>query len=452
MASNENTRALGGGGANLRLSRLRVLAVAYACDPYQGSEYGVGWGWVNAIARKHDITVITADFNSQKIERYYSDRCASTARLRFIYVKSRPWHYCPHGLWPKIEGSLAKPLMNLAYQNWLGYAFAVAQKEVSEDQYDLIHLITYVGWRFPGKFYELEIPFVWGPIGGLINTPFRLFPALGIKGALYYGGRNLINALQIRLLPGPKRALQRASAVIAATSEIRQSLMQHFGAPSHVICEVGVPGIGPSGISVRNMSEPLRICWSGLHLPGKALQLLLYAAARLPGTLVYSLEILGEGPSNRRWRRLAKHLGIEKHCHWYGTLPRERALEVMKDCHVLVITSLKDLTSTVAVEAVALGVPIVCLDHCGFGDLMNGNCGIKIPALSLQKIISDLADALCALYADEELRSRLARGAVLRAQEYTWEKKIIELEQCYLQATNIGQRYSDTTPKSDGKQ
>ena len=170
----------------------------------------------------HDVTVITADFNAADIEGYSEKQLSINHHLRFIYVKNRAWHYRPRGLWVGIENSVAKPLMNLAYQDWLRYAFSVARSAIGQNTYDLVHLITYVGWRFPGKFYQLGIPFVWGPIGGLVNTPYRLFPALGVKGAIYYAGRNLINTLQIHLLRGPRRAFHYAhGAIISATTEIQ---------------------------------------------------------------------------------------------------------------------------------------------------------------------------------------------------------------------------------------
>lgn len=422
------------------MKRLRVLAVAYACSPDRGSESGVGWGWVKAISESHDVTVITADFNAPDIERYLSDRGAERFNLRFIYVKNRPWHYRPQGLWLTIENSIAKPAMNFAYQAWLHSAFQIALRETRKDRYDLVHLITYVGWRFPGKFYQLGIPFVWGPIGGLMNMPRQLFPALGFKGAIYYIGRNLINTLQIRLLRGPRKALRQShGALIAATLDIRAALLRHFGASSEVICEVGLPELIPGKTCRRMNDEPLRICWSGLHIPRKALPLLLRALDRLPRDLPYRLEILGDGPSSPAWRRLARRLNVSPNCHWYGQLPRDRALEMMKACHVFVITSLDELTSTVAVEAIALGLPIVCVDHCGFADLVTSRCGIKIPPVSVQKIVVGLADALVHLY-NEDLRSELAQGAVVRSREYSWQSKMTALNAVYRTAIGISER------------
>ncbi len=413
--------------------RLKVLAIAYACNPAKGSESGVGWGWVNAIAVNHEVTVITADYNSGDIDRYLEDHeCLRPKNPNFLYVKNLPWHYRPHGIWPRIEGSLAKPLMNIAYYDWLRCAFQTAKRELGQNQYDLVHLITYVGWRFPGRFYKLGIPFVWGPIGGMKNTPWRLLPILGPAGAIYYGLRNLINALQLRIMKGPRRALRAANeGVIAATSEIQDELWTRFRAKSHVICEVGPPPFGAVSLRQRRWDEPLRICWSGLHLPGKALHLLLQAAAQLPSEMNYNLEILGNGPRNQVWQSLARRLRIADRCHWYGWISRDHSLEVMSESHVFAITSLKDLTSTVAVEAISLGLPVVGLDHCGFADLVTKACGIKVHPGTSGQIISDFADALIALYRDEPLRQRLAQGAIERSLDYSWQNKMTALDNVY---------------------
>jgi glycosyltransferase involved in cell wall biosynthesis len=414
------------------MKRLKILAVAYACNPTRGSEFGVGWGWVNAIAERHDITVITADFNSIDIERHRSGHEPRTPmNPRFCYLTNRPWHYRPNGFWRRIEGSLAKPLMNLAYQDWLGYAFAEAEQEIRDHHYDLLHLITYVGWRFPGSFYKLDIPFVWGPIGGMKNTPWRLLPLLGLRGACYYGARNIINSLQLSLMQGPRRALRAAhNGIIAATSEIQKELWSRFTAESQVICEVGPPDLNRATPTMRAMEEPMRICWSGTHLPGKALHLLLRAAALLRDN-DYRLEILGDGPCNRAWRALAAQLKISDCCRWHGWLSREKSLSVMRKSHVFAITSLKDLTSNVAVEAISLGLPVVCLDHCGFADLVTDNCGIKVPVESEGQIISDLANALRNLYENEAMRRRMANGALQRCKHYSWSSKMSSLDRVY---------------------
>jgi glycosyltransferase involved in cell wall biosynthesis len=271
-----------------------------------------------------------------------------------------------------------------------------------------------------------------------MNTPWRLMPALGLKGAIYYTGRNIVNSLQIACLPGPRKALRKAGgAVIAATSEIQRALSAHFGSTSRVICEVGAPDVAAPEPRQRVSGEPLRICWSGPHVPGKALHLLLKAAALLPNESNIRIEILGDGPFKNSWQTLARNLGVGGKCTWHGRLPRGAALEVMKTCHMFAITSLKELTSTVAVEAISLGLPVVTLNHCGMADLVTDNCGIKVDVIALDQIINDLSLAVSRLMNDEALRRRLSQGALARSLDYSWSKKLEALNEVYGHAANV---------------
>lgn len=38
--------------------RLKILVSAYACSPVRGSEPGMGWGFIRALAKYHDLWVI----------------------------------------------------------------------------------------------------------------------------------------------------------------------------------------------------------------------------------------------------------------------------------------------------------------------------------------------------------------------------------------------------------
>ena len=189
------------------MRRLRVLVSAYACHPYRGSEDGVGWGWLRTIAERHDVHVITADFQREPIERWCTEHPGDAAAITFHHVPRRWFHYRPTRGWRFVESTVLKPLMNLAYAQWLRDAARLARALDAEHDYHLVHLVTYVGYRFPGRYDALGKPLVWGPIGGLENTRWRFLPALGVGGALYYAGRNVVNSLQRRWLPSPRRVV-----------------------------------------------------------------------------------------------------------------------------------------------------------------------------------------------------------------------------------------------------
>lgn len=326
----------------------------------------------------------------------------------------------------------------MAYRLWQVDAYRLAQRLHRKYHFSVCHLITYVGFRFPGKFFTLDCPFVWGPIGGLENTPRHFLPLLGIYGAAYYTARNLINEFDRRFSPQPRRAMKKAAeceGVIAATTAIKKEIRRWYGVESTVICEIGPPPVAKmESLVVRNCGEPLRICWSGEHLPGKALQLLLRALAMMPHDVNWRLDVLGTGPCSRKWKNEAKTIGIDLYCTFHGRLSRQEALSVMQKAHLFVITSLKDLTSTVLLEALSLGKPVISPDHCGFSDVIDESCGIKIRIENLDRFILQLARQIETLYYDEALRCQLAQGALRRIEHFSWHKKAEVVNAIYRRA------------------
>jgi len=106
----------------------------------------------------------------------------------------------------------------------------------------------------------------------------------------------------------------------------------------------------------------------------------------------------------------------------------------MRTSHILLITSLRDLTSTVTIEALALGLPIICLDHCGFSHVITPECGIKIPVHSPKQVTTDIAKAITKIYKNEPWRRQLASGALHRAHDFEWSKKAQQINEIYFKA------------------
>lgn len=403
---------------------MKVLISAYACSPYQGSEPGVGWGFVAALAERHDLWVIVEEekFRSD-IERYLAENPDFPSSVRFHFLRkqrNRPLRK----LWP--------PSYYWYYRRWHENCLVLAEELHREVNFDLAHQLTMVGFREPGYLWKLGIPFVWGPIGGMGSFPWRFLPMAGAYGALYYVGYNLYNYLETRFARRPRLAANfTGSGLLAATPENQLGAKKYWGCPSTLICEVGLPPGSAVEPTRRAFGEPLRMVWTGLHIPRKALNLVLMAVARLSGVLNWELHVLGDGPCKAKWRRLAERLGVLDRCQFHGWLPRDQALGVMATSHLMLITSLRDLTSTVTVEALALGLPIVCLDHCGFAGVVDDRCGIKVPVTTPAKVVTDLSLAIGRLASDESLRVALAHGAVRRAQDFSWERKAELVDEIY---------------------
>ena len=184
----------------------------------------------------------------------------------------------------------------------------------------------------------------------------------------------------------------------------------------------------------------MKIAWSGTHTNGKALPILIKAMALIPNLQTSELpnlnliivDVLGIGPKTDAWKKLAKKCGVDGRFIWHGWIQKDEAVKIVSEADIFVITSLKDLTSAVLMEAIGNGKPVVCLDHCGFATVIDETCGIKIPLGKPQDIIKGFAEAIIRL-TNDEYRKQLSAGALKRAEEYRWsanKAKLMNILNC----------------------
>lgn len=405
--------------------RKRVLLLAYACSPYRGSEAGVGWHRAVETAKYFDTWVICGmRACKSEIKRYLKDH-GKIFGLHFLYVPETRF-----GQW------IWKLKLHLGYyvanNLWHRRAYRVAVRLHERLRFDIVHQITWCGFREPGYLWRLNAPFIWGPVGGTQNYPWRFLPQAGSIGGLREAVRSVLNILQLRFQSRVRKAARRAAVVITANSTGKRHFERIHNVNPILQLDVGIENIknGRRG-GIHEDQEPLRILWSGLFKQNKALDLLILSLNNAHAFLSYELRILGKGPLEKRWRRLARYTGVDRYCTWMGWLPHDKAMAQYQWADVLVFTSLRDTCGTVVIEALSRGVPVVCLDHQGAGDVVTKECGIKIPVTTPSLVISGMRDAIVSLAEDRMKLEALSRGAIERARNYFWSVKGQQMAKIY---------------------
>lgn len=397
------------------VSQLQVLMIAYACSPYRGSEPGVGWRRAATMARHCKVVVMTeeCEFRSD-IERFQREN-GPIQNMRFRYV---PRMFATERVWQLL--SEIRPLYYAAYRRWHKHALREAVELSREVRFDLVHQSTMCGYREPGEFWRLGIPFVWGPVGGTQNYPWRFLGQAGPMAAITESARNLINLFQMRYSRRVRAAARHADAMLTAHPEGGSDFERIHGVVTGCMLDVGVDHVTDQPRRYRGRSRRLRLLWSGFFEHRKALQLLIRALAELPDDVGWELHVLGRGPMERRWRRLAQRLNVDDRCTWIGWVPHEEAMKQNEWADVFVFTSLRDTCGTVVIEALGSGLPVICLDHQGAGYVVTDECGLKIPVSSPKQVIEGLANAIELVATDDELLEALSEGAIRRASEFFW--------------------------------
>jgi len=245
--------------------------------------------------------------------------------------------------------------------------------------------------------------------------------------------RNIANEIQKRCYPRPRKAARTAAHIWAIGEDNRRMFTDVFNVPAECLCEAGGKP-QPELASVKKYdpkTEPLRLVWAGYHIGRKAVPLVLNAIAQIGNEFPIQFTILGDGPENAKWKALATELGITDKIIWTGNLPHAQAAIEMSKAHVFTFPSLQEASSTVTLEALSLGLPVICHDACGMGFIVNENCGIKIPMISPQQSIDGYAQSLRFLHDHPDDLVRLSQGALRRSDELSWDYAAQQIAQGY---------------------
>lgn len=409
--------------------RPRLLLSAFACNPYRGSEPGVGWNRAISAVESCDTWVLCVEESHGPAIRRYLAEHGPIADLHFIPIERN----FVASIASRIPG-----LYYLSYRIWQWQAYQVAIKLHQQVHFDLIHQATFCGYREPGYLWRLSShasgsgrrpAFVWGPLGGTQNFPMSMLSAVGKIGAAREALRTMLNRLSLRFGFRVRQAIRAADVVLAANTTVKRDLDKAFGCDVGLLLETGVNRTVPT--KQKDGENSLRVLWSGVVEPWKAAQLLVRAVALLPDAMSVQVRVVGDGSERRRCQRLAKKLGVDQRIQWLGEMEYNQALQQYAWANVFTFTSMRDTSGNVMLEALDAGLPVIAVDHQGAHDIITDQCGIKVPVESPQQCAQGIADAMRRLAEDPQLRDALSQGALARADQYCWSKQRKRMEEIY---------------------
>jgi glycosyltransferase involved in cell wall biosynthesis len=393
---------------------LKVLVSAYACHPEQGSEPGVGWNWLKEIARHHDVWLLT---EAQRFAPATASAIQTDPQLRdAVKVIGIPRER-------RAERWLKALAYYHTYEKWQRAALARARELHRQVGFDVVHQLNMIGYREPGFLGSLDVPFVWGPIGGFAQMPWRYLRAMGTSGAVSLGLRNVANEMQMRLSQRVRTAMQASDVLIAATSVDRVAIAKLYGRQAPVVHETGTSPESEPIVRTIAQGEPLRVLWCGRMVPSKAVGVAVRAVARASRTIPIEFHLCGDGPQQPFARALAQQLGIDGLCHFHGQVPRVAVIDRMRSSHVLLFPSLKEATSATVPEALATGLPVLCHDTCGHGDIVTEEVGVGVPVTDPPRSVEAFAEALVSLSREPERLRACSIAAAQGAPRLAWSAK-----------------------------
>ncbi len=434
----------------MKNNRLRALVIAHELSPKNGSECAEGWNMVIRLAKFHDVTVFYAsgshgNFNSylDHVNNYLSENgpinglsfinIDQPGITKFIVSLNKPFR--------KFIPATGLPVLYfLGYRFWQKAAYTKAKEFHKKEKFDVVHQLTQTAFREPGYCWKLNIPFFWGPTGGIRSFPAAFNKLLSIKSRVLEKIRKFSTYYQYNFSRRVVKANKMASVIYSFSNADADLLSKKATGEIKLMMDAGT--IDHRGIMNQTDNRPsiIKGIWCGQLIERKAAILLLKAIALSKQTKEeITFQIIGSGPQEAELKEQARTLGLNN-IEWIRNVDRAGVFNMMKEADFFIHTSLREGTPHVIMEALSTSLPVICHDAFGMGIAINDSCGIKVPLISPDISIREFHDAMERLVSDKKLLGELKTGAYNRSLEITWDKM----------AETIANDYSEVISKRSG--
>lgn len=406
---------------------MKTLINAYACSPGMGSEPGMAWNWIVNLAKFCELEIITEGEFADKIEQVLpSLPQGANMHFHYIPVSDKVRRMC----WNQGDWRFYRH-----YRHWQWRAYLMARDLCNWEHIDILHQLNMIGFREPGYLWKLSkekgIPFVWGPVDAKDKFPVAYLQGASLKQKSFMRLKNAITMFQLRYSWRVKEATHQSFIVFAASGNSVSSLKKYLNCDAVLMNETGCSP--SSSTHCWKTKYTFDILWVGKMDFRKQLGIALHAVARC-GINVVKLHIVGGGDSST-YKSLANTLGIGNQCEWYGSVSHDEVQRLMSTSDLLLFTSVAEGTPHVVLESIANGLPVLCFDTCGQGDVVNAECGIKVPLSNPEQSATDFAKDIVFLSTHRDELRRMSKGCEKVCNQFSWENKARKMVSFYEEVT-----------------
>jgi glycosyltransferase involved in cell wall biosynthesis len=393
---------------------MRVLLSSTACAPYGGSEGIYGWRACKAIAQNHEVWVILDFWNKEGIDKARIEGLVPDS-MHFVYV-GRPVVNHPNRLIARLESWIS-------YIHFQKQALKTAQDLIKEQDFDLVHHVTYTSWRVGSPLWKLPLPFIWGPISGTELFPLSCLSILSLNSLCFELFRICMNFIS-KWSPSVRACARRSTHLVAVHSQAQSFLSGLRGTDQGLSIYNGffmdqqrVTDLERNR-GYSSPSEPLRLFAAGNLEGRKGIAIALQALALLKRrNIPFYYHVSSRGPELKYLLTLTQKLNISDSVVLGHSFASGEYEKMLKSFDVYLLPSLREGGGLTMMEAMLAGAVPIVADCGGPGDTVQEDHGFKIKVTEPRIMAQDIAQALETLHFHRELLSQMGSKARDRIAE-----------------------------------
>ena len=410
---------------------MKVLLSTYSCFPCQTSEPGNAWRAINEALKEHEVWAVIADAHQYR-------------ELTEPVLKKNPLPNF-HPIFQRLPAAYQwmaprTPTTAIYYHLWQEGLRRTVRELHKQVKFDLVHHVTYGRYWSPSGLRELNLPFIWGPVGAAETPPREFVAELPLKYRLTEAARD-----------GARKFCEKTSALrdTAAAATIAIGVTRETCAALKRLGARRVEQMPQIALTDTDLAQfaalpdpppgPLRAICIGRHVHWKGFYLAIRAFAQFAkNNSDAELWIVNDGPFRRELEKTAAQTGVAARVKFFGTLPKYTdVLEKLGQSHVLLHPALHEAFGNVCAEALAAGRPVGCLDIGGPASQITSATGFAAPATNPAEAVTALAKFLERLDRDRALLARMSAAARIQAREnFSMNVVNARMKQFYAEAIN----------------
>ena len=408
-----------------------ILITAYAINPFWGSEQGMGWNFIANIPKDFELKVITRSENEKHINRFIETNKLNVSNIEFYY-----FDFTQNNKWNKSS-------FTVMAHYWIWQTRVISFIETSNIEFDICHCLNFHTDWVPSFLFKFKKPFIWGPIGHHEKIP-KIF-------MINYTAKQLFKD---RFTWNLKKYFWKYSSALKKTASsadliltMNTKSLPFLPRPDKRLINLSSVGSRPylkdwtiDDASEKYNNKQFEILCIARFVPLKGIDIVLGAFATFlkntDSSEYIKLKIIGKGECESLYLQIIKELNIEKYVSIIKWMPHEELDQVYRSSHVFLFPS-HEGAGMVVVEALANGLPVICLDNDGPGEIIDESCGFKIKANSYDEAINNIAIKLALMRGNRDLCMQYSVNAFKRwSSHYSWENKGIMLGNVYNKILN----------------
>ncbi|MDE5423004.1 glycosyltransferase [Ancylomarina sp. DW003] len=403
-----------------------ILASVYAMNPYKGSEDGTGWNFVLQIARYNKVIAITRENNRPAIESFMLESPNDLYQnIEFMYFDTPKWMR----FWKR--GGQGAMLYYLLWQ------FLLPQfVRKNKLEFDLVHNLNFHNDWTPSFLWKLEKPMIWGPVGHHPRIPSA------------YLSNNFVERIKDRMKwfvknyfwkydPLLKKTISKSDKILVMHSQVEGVI--DFSSEK----KVGLSQVAATDVEYNRsqLTDDFIVISVGRFVTLKGFEIALEAFAQFYETLNeeqkarVKFKMIGKGPDEVKLKTLINKYELNDSVEILNWMSKTDLDKEYRKASVFLFPSHEGAGMVVA-EALSYGLPVLCFDNCGPGELA-GEASLKVSYSAPERTVTAFSEYLKILNDCKYYRQRLAKKARARFEShFRWDRKGEVLKEVYSQVLN----------------